>query len=93
MSSILHSIEAEHRRYKALGDAAIAQLNGAELNTPGPSVDSIAVIVWHLSGNLVSMFADLLTADGEKPWRLVVDSHQRKATCALGGCSYGRMMS
>src|SRR5206468_12758401 len=34
-----------------------------------PTVNSIAVIVRHLSGNLASRFTDFLSSDGEKPWR------------------------
>ena len=30
---------------------------------------SIAVICWHVAGNLRSRFTDFLTSDGEKPWR------------------------
>ena len=33
------------------------------------SDNSIAVLVWHISGNLKSRFTDFLTTDGEKPWR------------------------
>lgn len=31
--------------------------------------NSIAIIVKHLSGNMLSRWTDLLTTDGEKPWR------------------------
>jgi hypothetical protein len=31
--------------------------------------NSIASLVWHISGNLMSRFTDFLRADGEKPWR------------------------
>ena len=48
----------------------IRQLREEELSKPGPGGgNSIAVIVWHLSGNLKSRFTDFLTSDGEKPWR------------------------
>ena len=70
MSKILSSIAAEYRRYKALGQAAIAQLSDAELARPSAGEsNSIAVLVWHISGNLKARFTDLRTADGEKPWR------------------------
>ncbi len=69
-SGILQSIIAEYRRYKALGDGALAQLKDVELSQPGPNGgNSIAVQVWHVSGNLASRFTDFLTSDGEKPWR------------------------
>jgi len=70
MSAMIHSITAEFRRYKALGDASIAQLQEREFAVPGPNGgNSIAVLVWHVGGNLRSRFQDFLTTDGEKPWR------------------------
>jgi hypothetical protein len=70
MSAIIQSITAEFRRYKALGDSALAQLGDGELDAPGPSGgNSAAVLVSHISGNLSSRFTDFLTSDGEKPWR------------------------
>ncbi len=36
---------------------------------PHPASNSIAMIVKHLWGNMLSRWTDFLTADGEKPWR------------------------
>jgi uncharacterized damage-inducible protein DinB len=70
MSNIIGSIRAEYLRYKALAEAAIDQLSDNELAAQGPNGgNSIAVICWHVSGNLRSRFTELLTSDGEKPWR------------------------
>ena len=70
MNDVVNAIRAEYGRYKSLAEAAIRQLSEAELSTPGPNGgNSIAVICWHLSGNLRSRFTDFLTSDGEKPWR------------------------
>ncbi|MBI4265258.1 MAG: DUF1572 family protein [Acidobacteria bacterium] len=70
MRDSIEAIEAEYLKYKSLGEAAIAQLEDGELSLPGPNdSNSIAVVVWHVSGNLVSRFTDFLTADGEKAWR------------------------
>lgn len=56
--------------YKGLGDKAIAQLNDEQVNwRPNEVSNSIALIVHHLSGNMLSRFTDFLTSDGEKPWR------------------------
>ncbi len=56
--------------YKGLADKAIAQLDEAQINwRPNEVSNSIAVIVHHLSGNMLSRFTDFLTSDGEKPWR------------------------
>jgi hypothetical protein len=70
MTSIVESIRAEYLRYKALAEGAINQLPDNELSTEGPNGgNSIAVMAWHISGNLQSRFTDFLTSDGEKPWR------------------------
>ena len=70
MTNLIDSIRAEYLRYKSLADASIDQLKDAELSAPGPrGGNSIAVICWHISGNLRSRFTDFLTSDGEKPDR------------------------
>jgi hypothetical protein len=68
---IISSISGEFRRYKALGDGALAQLKDEELASGDPATgsNSAAIIVWHVAGNLRSRFTDFLTTDGEKPWR------------------------
>jgi hypothetical protein len=64
------SIEAEFRRYKALAEGALRQLREPELGQArSPGDNSVATIVWHISGNLKSRFTDFLVSDGEKPWR------------------------
>jgi uncharacterized damage-inducible protein DinB len=79
MASITESIRAECLRYKALAEAAITQLSEAELSAAGATGDnSIAVICWHLSGNLRSRFTDFLASDGEKPWRQREEEFQRR---------------
>jgi len=70
MRNVVSSIEGEWRRYKILGERAITQTRDEELGRDGPAAgNSIAVIVWHIAGNLRSRFTDFLTSDGEKPWR------------------------
>jgi len=68
MREIVSSIEAEWRRYKVLADGAIRQLHDDELGRDDGS-NSVAIIVWHIAGNLKSRFTDFLGSDGEKPWR------------------------
>lgn len=56
--------------YKKLGEGAMAQLNDKEvLLKPNEASNSIALIVHHLSGNMLSRWTDFLTTDGEKSWR------------------------
>lgn len=70
MRDIVASIESEYRRYKAIGEGALRQLHEPELCEEGPGGgNSVAVLVWHVAGNLRSRFTDFLTSDGEKPWR------------------------
>jgi hypothetical protein len=60
----------EYGRYRAMGEKAMAQVSDDDLNhIPVGDGNSIAMIVRHVGGNLVSRFTDFLTADGEKPWR------------------------
>jgi hypothetical protein len=67
---LLDSITAEYRRYKQLGEGAITQLTDAELcHAASPDDNSVAMIVWHVAGNLKSRFVEFRTSDGEKPWR------------------------
>jgi GNAT superfamily N-acetyltransferase len=70
MAQIVDGIAAEFRRYKHLGEQALAQVDEADLARPGPGGgNSLATLVWHIAGNLRSRFQDFRTGDGEKPWR------------------------
>ncbi len=56
--------------YRRMIDGAIAQLSDEELSRrPADGINSIAVILRHLGGNLQSRWTDFLTTDGEKPTR------------------------
>ncbi len=68
-TTIIDSIRGEFNRYKAYAEGAIAQVDEAQLSQDLNGGNSIAVICWHVSGNLRSRFTDFLTSDGEKPWR------------------------
>ena len=58
------------RYYKGIGEKAIDQLSDEQvLQKPNEARNSIALIVHHLSGNMLSRFTDFLATDGEKPWR------------------------
>ena len=55
---------------KQLGEKAFAQLDEKDLFVkPSKESNSIAVIVQHMSGNMLSRWTNFLTEDGEKPWR------------------------
>ena len=69
-STFLSSTKKLFQYYKGLGEKAIAQLNDEQINwRPNEASNSIALIVHHLTGNMLSRFTDFLTSDGEKPWR------------------------
>jgi hypothetical protein len=56
--------------YKSLADKSMALLNDEQIHwSPNGQANSIAIIVHHISGNMLSRFTDFLTSDGEKPWR------------------------
>ena len=70
MRDLIESIRGEYERYKSLAEGAVRQVQDDELSRPGPNgSSSLAIVCWHLSGNLRSRFTDFLTSDGEKPWR------------------------
>ena len=60
----------EYLRYRITVEKALDQVPDDALNRiVAPDGNSIGMIVRHLSGNLTSRFTDLLSSDGEKPWR------------------------
>ena len=60
----------EFLRYKLSGKKAIDQVSDDGLNEiVGQDLNSMAMIIRHISGNLLSRFTDFLTSDGEKSWR------------------------
>ena len=66
-------LDASIRRlkyYKDLGDKTFAQLNEWDFHyQPNEESNSIAIIIQHMAGNMLSRWTDFLTADGEKEWR------------------------
>ncbi len=56
--------------YKELGDKTFEQLTDADFHyQPNAESNSIAIIIQHLAGNMLSRFTNFLTEDGEKDWR------------------------
>jgi hypothetical protein len=69
-TSYLEDSRALFRHYQALAEKALAQCPDEDLTrTLDPESNSIALLVKHLSGNMVSRWTDFLTTDGEKPDR------------------------
>lgn len=60
----------ELKGLKALADRAIVQLSVEEFSAvPIEGDNSVAIIVKHVSGNMLSRWRDFLASDGEKPNR------------------------
>jgi len=69
-TSYLESVKKQFLYYKMLGEKAIEQLEAEQLFVSvNEDTNSIAVIVKHLSGNMLSRWTDFLTTDGEKETR------------------------
>ena len=56
--------------YKQLAEKALAQIDDEQLNwQANEDSNSVATIIKHMWGNMLSRWTDFLTTDGEKPWR------------------------
>ncbi|RYY88329.1 MAG: DUF1572 domain-containing protein [Chitinophagaceae bacterium] len=70
MNNFLESTIKQFEYYKLLGEKTFAQLNDEDLLwQPNEESNSIAMIVKHLWGNMLSRWTDFLNTDGEKEWR------------------------
>lgn len=69
-SPIIRNAISESRRYKGVAEKAIAQIPEAALfEVLDEESNSIAMLLKHLAGNLISRWSDFLRADGDKPDR------------------------
>jgi len=69
-SVMLQTAIKRFRAYKDLGDETFAQLQDTDFHfQPNEASNSIAVIIQHMSGNMLSRWTNFLTEDGEKDWR------------------------
>ena len=66
----LDSVKKQFEYYKMLGEKTFDQLKDDQLFWQyNNESNSIATIVKHLWGNMLSRWTDFLTTDGEKEWR------------------------
>lgn len=66
----LESIKKQMLYYKTIAEKAMEQLSEEQLFVSvNEDTNSIANIVKHMSGNMISRWTDFLTSDGEKLWR------------------------
>jgi hypothetical protein len=69
-STYLESAKKQFLYYKTLGEKAMEQIEPEQLfSAVNEDSNSIATIVKHLSGNMLSRWTDFLNSDGEKEWR------------------------
>ncbi len=69
-TSYLEDSVSLFRHYKKMAEAAIEQVTDEQLfATLDEEMNSIAIIVKHMVGNMRSRWTDFLTSDGEKPNR------------------------
>jgi hypothetical protein len=64
------SVKNQFSQYKLLAEKAIDQVPDEKIDWQyNPETNSIAIIVKHLAGNMLSRFTDFYNSDGEKKWR------------------------
>ena len=70
MNSYLPSIKKQFEYYKNLGDKTFSQLSEKEMfQQLNDESNSVAIIIKHIVGNMLSRWTNFLTEDGEKSWR------------------------
>ncbi|MBB5438342.1 hypothetical protein HDC92_002018 [Pedobacter sp. AK017] len=66
----IDSVIKQFLYYKMLGEKTFDQISEEQLFWQhNPDSNSIATIVKHLAGNMLSRWTDFMSSDGEKPWR------------------------
>lgn len=64
------SAKKQFAYYKSLGEKTFEQLTDQQLLWQfNPESNSVAMIVNHMAGNMISRWTDIFTTDGEKPTR------------------------
>lgn len=66
----LETVIKRLKYYKELGDKTFNQLNDSDFHyQPNAASNSIAIIIRHMQGNMLSRWTNFLQEDGEKSWR------------------------
>jgi len=69
-NSYLQSVVKQFEYYKMLGEKTFEQIPEEKLFWQcNEESNSIAIVVKHLWGNMLSRWTDFITSDGEKEWR------------------------
>ncbi len=70
LTAAIQSILQQFTYYKLLAEKTMEQLpDDALFWKPNNESNSIAIIIQHMHGNMLSRWTDFLTTDGEKSWR------------------------
>ena len=70
MNQMIDIYKKKFEYYKSLADDSIAQLDDDSLFVSShEDSNSIAIIMKHMAGNMLSRWTNIFTEDGEKPWR------------------------
>lgn len=76
--------------YKKLGEKAMDQVEEPHLFVQAnEDCNSIAIIVQHLYGNMVSRWTDVLSTDGENPGAIEIRSLKKSLNQKKNSCSFG----
>ena len=69
-AGFLQSVIKRVKYYKQLGDSSFIQLEEKDFYfQPNSTSNSLAVIIQHMAGNMLSRWTNFLLEDGEKIWR------------------------
>ncbi|WP_407403775.1 DUF1572 family protein [Chryseobacterium sp.] len=69
-NNYLEGVVKQFQYYKILAEKTFEQLSEQDLNWKNnDESNSIATVIQHISGNMLSRWTDFLTTDGEKTWR------------------------
>lgn len=70
-NEFLSSAKQQFDYYKQLAEKTFSQLSDEQLFWKfNEESNSIAIIVKHMTGNMLSRWTDLFSTDGEKEWRM-----------------------
>lgn len=68
--SMLNTAKKQFLYYKSLSEEAIKQISPEDLfKVPTEGSNSVAIIMKHIAGNMLSRWTNIFTEDGEKEWR------------------------
>jgi len=71
MADFIPAFKKQFYYYKSLTDKTLEQLSDEQiLFRPDDSTNSIAIILNHLAGNMLSRWTNFRIEDGEKEWRI-----------------------